>query len=139
MVMARQRDRVDVNRAVGEHIGIGSNWKVCYRFGAGQNTRMRIGDGGGVSGGGTYRESRNRVVCPRGRLVRWLRPRGGALSVRCRARRRRSRSVAEPCRRFWQTRSDRAPYGHWLSKPFCTIIIPVQVVAIERKKICKDE
>lgn len=53
MVMARQRDRVDVNRTVGEHIGIGSNWKVCYRFGAGQNTRTRIGGGGGgVSGGG---------------------------------------------------------------------------------------
>jgi len=91
MVMARQRDRVDVNRAVGEHIGIGSNWKVCYRFGAGQNTRTLIGDGGGVSGGGSYRESRGRVVCRRGRLVRWLRPRGGASWVRCRARRRRRR------------------------------------------------
>lgn len=45
--MARQRDRVDVNRTVGEHIRITSDWKVCYRFGAGQNTRTRIDSGGG--------------------------------------------------------------------------------------------
>lgn len=79
MVMARQRDRVDVNRTVGEHIRIRSDWKVCYRFGAGQNTRTRIdSDGGGVSGGGSYCESRGRVVCPCGWFVRRLRPRGGA-------------------------------------------------------------
>jgi len=92
--MARQRDRVDVNRVAGEYIGIGSNCKVCYRFGAGQNTRTLIGDGGGVSGGGTYRESRCRVVRQHGRLVRLLRPRGGVLSVRCRGRLRWDRSLS---------------------------------------------
>jgi len=142
MMMARQRDRVDVNRAVGEHIGIGSNWKVCYRFGAGQNTRTPIGDGGGVSGGGSYRESRGRARV----LARAARPMA-ATSGRCVCRSGAGlvvvgiRSVAEPCGRLWQTRSDRAPYGHWLSKPFLHYYHSRTGSGDREKKnlICKDE
>jgi len=96
--------------------------EVCYRFGAGQNTRTLIDGGGGGGGGGSYCESHGRVCA--GGSSGGCGPGAVRQTVRCRARRRRRRqnwSVAEPCRRFHQTGSDRAAHGHWqLSKPFRT-------------------
>lgn len=140
MLMARQRDRVDVN---GEYIGIGSNLLKCVIDSVPGKIRGRWSTAAGVAEAvavianptvGSARVVRPVAAAP-GRCVRRS---GAGLVVVVVVKIGLSRSPAEDF-----TRRDRIALltgiGSYQSLFALGIIIPVQVVASERKNlICKD-